>query len=350
MNTIFGVPYISLFACDFKSTNKPVKTIKIFPLSNWATSETLCNIWSKMSKDGFCSWKTNNINIQLTYTNPNPDYYLVINWLNNIETIEDLKKIKIDPKKIIILHMEPYINKHPIPDLWKNPTEDIFYKVLNHENYRNTLEWHLSLNINELQCKDHFIKTKGSCISAILSNKKIDIGHIKRIELIKALSEDIEFTQDITVYNKDSKYIDNEFNMDIFGTINPIEHKIKECKNIKYKGELPYQMKDKGLFTYKYHFNGENNKIKNYTTEKIIDAILSECLIFYWGDETIDTLINPMCYIKLPYSNDFKEDIKIIKDTIRNNEWEKRIKYIREAKKLILYKYQMFPMLATILK
>ena len=116
-------------------------------------------------------------------------------------------------------------------------------------------------------------------------------------------------------------------------------------KNLKkYKGVLPGHChlggagnshKELGLTDYKYHLCCENSFEKGYFTEKIADPILCECLPFYDGCTNINGAIDSRAYIKININN-MKETYNIIKTAIKNNEWEKRIKYIREAKYKLL--------------
>ena len=50
------------------------------------------------------------------------------------------------------------------------------------------------------------------------------------------------------------------------------------------------------------------------------------------------------------YQLNKKEAIKTIESTIKNNEWEKRLKYIKEMKYKILNEIQMFPTIENIFK
>ena len=68
----------------------------------------------------------------------------------------------------------------------------------------------------------------------------------------------------------------------------------------QYNGSLPYHKKDEALLPYKYTFNVENNSIKNYCTEKLIDGILSETLVFYSGCYNIREYIDKRAFVCKP--------------------------------------------------
>lgn len=102
------------------------------------------------------------------------------------------------------------------------------------------------------------------------------------------------------------------------------------------------------MFPYKYVFNCENNSIKNYYTEKLIDGILAECLVFYSGCYNIKEFIDERAFVYLELNN-FEDDYKKVKEAVEGNLWEERIPYIRAAKKKILDYLAFFPRLERII-
>ena len=284
--------------------------IKVKLFCNWTTTEKLSQQWNKMSK-GMFTWN----NIKLVWKSEDiPDFYIVINK----PLPEDEKHIV--PNKTIVCQMEPHMEKNPQQwGSWSNPSDEKFLKILSHFNSYNNIEWHINKTYSEL-LSFHPTKTE-NVISTILSDKYKDPGHIKRVDFVKFL---------------DSKNLQ----VDVFGN-NKWNYK-------NYKGSLPYHAKDSGLFPYKYTFNVENNSIRNYCTEKVIDAILSDCLIFYSGCYNLKEYIDEKAFVYLEL-NDFEHDYNIVKNAIENNLWEKRLPYIRKEKKRILEYYQFFPRIERIL-
>lgn len=279
-------------------------TLKL--LCNWTTSEQLTKIWNKMSKGNY-QWN----NLQLITGDTEPDYYVVIN--------APPSGFKLDKSKTIVFRMEPNMDKHPKQwKEWSKLDESEFKKVFSHEGgYHNNIEWHINKTYMEL--KSMVIeKSIDMVLSTVLSSKYRDPGHIKRVDFIKFL---------------DTK---EDINVDVFGD-NKWDYK-------NFKGSLPYHNKDKALFPYKYCFNVENNNIENYFTEKLVDGILAECLVFYHGCSNIRQYLPDDSYVWLELSN-FEMDYQKIKKAIEEDWWSKRIDKIREAKKLILDKYQFFPRL-----
>ena len=287
----------------FKQKIEKIHSVKL--LCNWMSSKALAQLWSKMLPLGS--------NIRLVYDSQEvADYYIII----NSPTFEPCT---YEECKTIIFQMEPNMTQS-VWGIWAHPNPDRFLKVFTHENSYNNVEWHIQLNVNYM---DQYSVVKNSSLdnklSTVLSQKYTDVGHVKRIDFVKAAEQ----------------YI----NIDVFGD-NSFKYK-------SYKGSLPYHCKDAALAPYKYHFNAENNCIPNYFTEKIVDAILSECLCFYWGCPNIEEYIDKDAYIVLDIDN-VKESIQIIQRAIETDEWSKRIDIIRNEKWKILTEKNFFSRIDSI--
>lgn len=285
------------------------KTKKVMLLSNWADSERMCHIWNKMSKGNY-RWN----NIQIVWEEP-CDYYVIINC----------PPISIFPesKKTILFHMEPLMSQHrEMWGDWGNPPKKDFLYCATHDTEYNNTEWHISKTYTEL-CTENIVKSEelDGVISTVLSDKYKDPGHIRRIDFGKFLDR------------KGVKL--HVFGGSKFGWKN-------------YKGPLPLHQKDNAMLPYKYVFNAENHEIPNYFTEKLVDGILSECLVFYWGCTNIRNFFDERAFVLLSLE-DFDADLAIIEKAIQENWWEQRLPYILEAKKKILDYYQFFPRLERIL-
>jgi hypothetical protein len=285
--------------------------IKINLTCNWCTPQELTDIWNKMSKGNY-TWD----NIQLT-TAEDPDYYVVINKPSFPLTAE-MKK------KTILFRMEPKMSE----DIqqwgeYADPIDSDFLRVFRHEkrDYNNN-EWHLSKTYDQLS-KEIIVKNPeyDNVLSTVLSGKYQDPGHIARVDFIKYI---------------ESKGVE----VHVYGT-NRWDYK-------NYKGTLPYHKKDDAIFPYKYSFNAENNSIANYYTEKLIDGILGECLVFYSGCYNVREYIDPRAYVYLELSN-FEEDYKTIQKAIKEDWHTQRLPYIREAKRKILNELQFFPRISSFL-
>ena len=276
----------------------PPDQISVKFLCNWTDSRSLTHTWRKLSPNDDGRW--GKIHFCLTDT---PDFWVIINRPGPYDYY--------DPKRTIVCQMEPNMGETPHWGEWSNPDPNKFLKVITHDTHLNPLEWHLGQKHSDL-LTTHPHKTL--TISAILSDKYTDPGHKKRIDFVKALEKELP----VDVYGN------NRFNY----------------RN--YKGPLPYHEKDLGLMPYKYTIAAENHSIPNYFTEKLVDAILSECLCFYWGCPNLSTYIDERAYIRLELDC-FETDIDTVKRTIAGQEWEKRIEFIRTEKHKILNDLQFLP-------
>lgn len=290
--------------CDEKDN-----IIRIKLLTNWTSSENLRQLWNKMSQGNY-TW--NNIRMVLE---DDPDYFVVINAPPSNESP--------DPSKTIVFRMEPLMEKNA--NMWKDwttPDPEKFFKVCYHNTDYNNNEWHLSKTYQELKSFEIKKDDKlNNVISTVLSAKYYDPGHIKRIDFIKFLEK-----KNLPVH--------------VFGN--------DKWGYKDFKGSLPSHQKDNALFPYKYTFNCENNSIKNYYTEKLIDGILAECLVFYSGCYNVKEFIDERAFVYLELSN-FEDDYQKVKKAIEDNLWEERLPYIRSAKKKILNYLQFFPRVERII-
>lgn len=95
------------------------------------------------------------------------------------------------------------------------------------------------------------------------------------------------------------------------------------------------------LNAYRYHLAMENYIEDYHWTDKISDPILGLCLTFYAGDPKLGDVLPPESFIPIP-AQDPEAALGIIREAIRNNEYDKRLPAIREARRLIVTKYNMF--------
>ncbi|MDD4931742.1 MAG: FkbM family methyltransferase [Candidatus Colwellbacteria bacterium] len=278
------------------SLNRPLR-VKL--MCNWTTGEELCKCWEKMSKGGGV-WN----NITVVSDDKDIDYYVIIN--------KPLPGDKYIPSRTMVFRMEPDTSINSRWNDWYKSKREFMY-FFDLEKYRNNSEWHLGLSYEKLQ-NDSIPKSK--VISSVISSLYTMEGHQKRVDFVK-------FCQS------------KGMAIDVYGRDN-----LHNLKN--HKGELPYHNKNDGILAYKYTFIAENCSLKNYFTEKIIDAILGECLCFYWGCPNIDSFIDPKAYILLDL-NDMEKSYDIVCSAIKNDEWMKRLPYIMKEKEKIINHYSFFP-------
>jgi GR25 family glycosyltransferase involved in LPS biosynthesis len=287
---------------------------KVKVMTDWCSSKAMIKHLSKMTENNSDKWKD-----MIITDSDEADYYVIINK----PRIGEYYK----PEKTILYQMEPWVYDESKNwgvktwGKWSKPEEMKLYKVLTHKYHPNLGEWHINKTYSELMCSS-FKKSKN--ISTFISEKNFDEGHIKRIEFMKFV---------------ESKETKDSLSVDIYGRSN---HGFKN-----YKG--PLEFKDEGLTPYKYTICVENNSENNYITEKLYDGILSECLCFYWGAPNVDEIIDSKAFIKLNLDN-FEEAYETIKEAIENNEWEKRLKFIKKEKIKILNNLQILPSIYKAIK
>lgn len=114
-------------------------------------------------------------------------------------------------------------------------------------------------------------------------------------------------------------------------------------------GMNPLDKKYEALDDYKYHIAAENYLHPYHWSDKISDPILAECLTFYAGDPALAELLPAESFIPIPI-NDPQAALDIIQQAIRNNEYEKRLPAIREARRLILTKYNLFSQVEQVIR
>ena len=256
---------------------------KIKMVCNWTSSQQLLQDWSHMMNfpilggAGALSapeWIVSGI----------PDYWVVINKPPETEAI--------DPKRTIVFRMEPYIDNILFYNDWLTETKksDFLY-FLDHENHRNNTEWWLKQPFSELSGPVQ----KTLLFSTVTSSQYKMEGHRLRVDFIKFFQSH------------------SNIPLHVFGHDNP--HQFQN-----YKGSLPLRQKDAGILPYRYHFASENSNIPNYMTEKFFDAILGECLLFYWGCGNVSEHVDERAFIRLNL-HDFPASVKIIEDAIFSNEW-----------------------------
>jgi len=178
------------------------------------------------------------------------------------------------------------------------------YEAEKHHHYhlgRGYYVWFVGRSYQEARAWRPGPKTK--CISAVYSSKNMrHTLHHARCELLDYLSDHV---RGLDRFGKDTR---------------PITHKYE------------------ALDEYKYHLAVENHIGMHHWSEKVADALLCETLPFYAGDPALGEVLPKDCFIPIPI-NDPPRAAKIINGAIAAGEYEKRLPAIREARRLLLDKY-----------
>jgi hypothetical protein len=283
-------------------------TVKVIP--EWSLSKDYIPIiWPKLSENNDLRWK----NIQVV-TDEKADYYVLLNASNGKEYY--------DPSKTIILQMEGGIktNKYWNWGEFSNPDRNKFLRVMDCESFRSNVEWWVSKSYKELQkdiSKNPYVS---NVLTSVMSKNYFSEGHKQRVDFLNFLQDNADFP--VHIYGGGWK-----------------------CGLPAFKSHFM----DDGILPYKYWFHAERCDEPGYFCGgKLITGLVCECLTFYWGCSDIEKWIDPRSFIRLDL-NDHQKSMKIIKEAIENNEWEKRLPYIREMKHKILNELQAFPTIHSII-
>lgn len=205
------------------------------------------------------------------------------------------------PIPIYNWHLEgfPYFDK--VYTFWN----DISFPETEILHDQTALPWHIGKSYDELK-KLKPGGLKKDKVSWVTSNASSKEGHKLRMSFLDYLkNQDFDFD----LYGRGFQSIDDKFD---------------------------------GIFPYKYSLAIENYSCNDYWTEKLADCFLSWTLPFYYGCKNVLDYF-PKDSIVFINPENTEEALATIKKCIENNEWEKRLKAIEEARNLILDKYQFFP-------
>jgi hypothetical protein len=220
-----------------------------------------------------------------------------------------------NPKNIIFIPGEGYYTSPKYSKDFLNQfglvvTSQKEIKTKNVYRSHNANHWFINKSYDYLV--QNKVPEKIKKISVISSDKTTTLGHRKRLEFVKEIYKNIN---DITFYGRG---------------INNFEDKWDT------------------LAPYKYSITIENDFADDYVTEKYFDCLYSNTLSFYYGCPNLEKFVNSKTFIRIDI-NDIESSISIIKEAIKNNEYEKRKDLIQEEKIKSLNRDQFFPFIVSIL-
>lgn len=242
------------------------------------------------------------------------DALLVLNELINDITIT------CPPENVWAIFQEPYY-----PDFFpwmkeghrqlarvythRPPNTDIRYRVAH-----PLLPWHVGKTYSELACVGDPLKDKSDRIVWITSSKQELPGHLKRYAFYKFLNK-LDWSD-----------------LDVWGRgIRPLEDKWDVLSHSRYAIAV------------------ENYYGANYWTEKIADCWLADTLPFYYGCPNLESYFPAKSFVRINLE-DFDSAARTIRRMVDAGEYEKRLPAIREARDLILNRYQFFPFITNELR
>jgi len=239
----------------------------------------------------------------------NCDYCVFLN--NNIQT--DIT-VNCPSENIWMLVQEPYMAG--LTD-WVMEKHGAFGRVYTHRpanasskyhQSQTALRWHVGKTYDQLKAMA-VPPEKTKQLSAIIGGARDLPGHRQRFNFVQTLRK-------------------SALSLELFGKeVNPIDNK------------------SDALEPYFYSLAIENNSNPDMWTEKLADCFLSWTVPFYYGCTNLNNYFPADSYIQIDIA-DPAGSIQLIRETLSSPAWESRLNALREARTLILEKYQFFPFIA----
>jgi hypothetical protein len=262
---------------------------KIAFICNWGVSSSqLLELYKKQTPDDAGVWEN-----LIGVSNPNEADVIV--------ALGQVQPGIYDPSKIIQFRREP-----DFIESWK-PIEGAKEVFDYSDNKYHVSTWWIDLKWNTLRdLKYHKTKNANIVASSKWQHRR-------------------EYIQKIT------NLLPNTF--DVYGNV---LGNVDLSKNIM--GAFHRSVKFSTLIDYKYSVAIENSSQSNYFSEKIIDCMLLWTIPLYWGCPNISEYFPENSYRLLDIN-----DPNQIKEVLERPITEKDIDALREARDLIMYKYNIWP-------
>ena len=168
------------------------------------------------------------------------------------------------------------------------------------------LPWHINRSFDELSDGD--IPEKRRALSWVVGNARDLPGHVLRWRFLKALQQ-------------------QRLDMDLLG-----------------RAVAPIEDKWDGLAPYRYSLAVENTSKPDYWTEKVADCFLSWTVPIYFGCTNLEDYFPADAFIRIDIT-DPGNGIRQLRGIMENDNWERRLEALGEARRRVLYRYQLFPWL-----
>jgi hypothetical protein len=284
-------------------------TKKVMFAGTWGESPVdMLKRYSNQTPNNSGVWK----DIQGVSNQGEADYIVALDGFSNSEISS------VDWSKIIYLQREPNtIRPHFMghsfpPDIFFEGTMDAIHPIQT---------WWINMPFDDL-CKLSYPK-KTKKISTITSGKSSMIEYVERLQFLKDFCDTYG---DIDVYGRGTQEVVPRF----------------------WRGELNYdgKCKFKGHEDYEYSLALENVHYPNSWSEKPCDSILSWALPIYSGASNFGEYFPQESFHQINLKNcDMEEIIEFISEPPTKIQ----IEALREARELILYKYNIWPTIKNII-
>ena len=272
---------------------------------------TCLDIFKKQTPNNSGVWE----DIRLVDDPINCDYVATIHR----ERVSEREILADHPNKMFFPYEPGYVKQELGLPFLKN-YNSIFQFSL--KNGFEAASWWLSYNYDYLVSLLPPEKKYKNILSIIDSGKGKLPGHQVRLKCIKQLIEDIP----------NQLHVHGRITLDKHKNIN---------KTTPYKQVIPYRANESAIIPYRYYLALENGQCDYYFSERIRDCFLCWTVPIYWGCPNIDKFFPEGSYINIdPTDPNIKH---VILDILNNDDYEKRLPAIAEARDLVLNKYNFVP-------
>ena len=284
-----------------RETYSQYKVKVIFIYSNFGDDYTL-NVYRKMTPGRSGKWK----DMEAVLNRDEADFHIVI----------DRTHRRVDPKKTI------YISAHPMgsPGYYDPKPEECVASI----NYKDTsgfLEWWIDYDYDTLSRMNFEYPQKTKNLCCIVSNSSGGDYQRDRMDFIDRFCGATPLL------------------LDLYGRMEPTRN-----TDMSYKGELGKDIPDNYwigkeiLRDYRYSLEFDAY-CKNYFSERFADAMLLWCMPLYSGGTGLEKFFpeNSFRYVNVKGNGDD------VREIIKSNFWEENIEAMKNARHLILNKYQLWP-------
>jgi hypothetical protein len=224
--------------------------------------------------------------------------------------------VQCNPKNVIFIPGECYNTSPKFSRKFLDQFGTIItvQREIKHKNIiysHNANPWFIGKSFDELNLSK--TPKKNKLISVVSSNKAFTEGHKKRLEFVEKLKN--HFGEELDVYGRGINDFDDKWEV---------------------------------LADYKYTIAIENDYCEDWVTEKFFDCLYAHTLPFYYGCPNLEKIVDKNSFIRIDINN-FEDSIKIIEDSIKNQEFEKRVEALQKESFESLNRDQFFPFLENIL-
>ena len=241
------------------------------------------------------------------------DFLVVLNNKMKRET-----RVHCPRENVWCLMQEPYMKGHTD---WMVEKLGSFSRVLTHHIPSNhpkfavsqpAIPWHVNKTFDQLVALE--MPPKPKTISWVVGNARDLPGHKKRWAFLKHIQQD------------------RSLNIDLFG---------RAVQFIEDKWD--------GLAPYKYSLAIENSSSPDYWTEKIADCFLSWSVPITYGCTNLEDYFPPESFIRI-HIDPPERGLETVKTILEQDNWERRIPALKEARDRVLHRYQLFPHLSRLIR